>query len=58
MPLEMMAIATEEIGAGAADALEKRIGKNSWWKYLKAVLFYGPVVLIGLYFIGFALGYF
>lgn len=54
----MMAIATEEIGAGAADALEKRIGKNSWWKYLKAVLFYGPVVLIGLYFIGFALGYF
>jgi len=54
----MIAIATEEIGAGAADALEERIGKKSWWKSLKAVLFYGPAVLIGIYLIGFALGYF
>ena len=58
MPLEMIAIATEEIGAGAADALEERIGEKSWWKSLKAVLFYGPAVLIGIYLIGFALGYF
>ena len=56
--MEMIAIATEEIGAGAADALEERIGKKSWWKSLKAVLFYGPAVLIGIYLVGFALGYF
>ena len=58
MPLEMIAIATEEIGAGAADALEERIGGKSWWKSLKAVLFYGPAVLIGIYLVGFVLGYF
>ena len=58
MPLEMIAVATEEIGAAVADELEERIGGKSWWKSLKAVLFYGPAVLIGIYFIGFALGYF
>ena len=58
MPLEMIAIATEEIGAGAADALEERIGGKSWWKSLKAVLFYGPAVLIAIYLIGFLLGVF
>ena len=58
MPLEMIALATEEIGAGAADALEERIGGKSWWKSLKAVLLYGPAVLIGIYLIGLVLGYF
>ena len=58
MPLEMIAIATEEIGAGAANALEEKIGEKSWWKSLKSILLYGPAVLIGIYFIGFVLGYF
>jgi len=54
----MIAIATEEIGAGAANALEEKIGEKSWWKSLKSILLYGPAVLIGIYFIGFVLGYF
>jgi|LWDU01.1.fsa_nt_gi hypothetical protein len=54
MPLELI----EEIGAGAADAIEERIGDKRWWKMLKLVLLYGPVVFIGTYIIGYSLDYF
>ena len=48
----------EEVAAGIADEVEKKYEKKSWWNSFKAVLFYGPAVLIAIYLIGFFLGVF
>ena len=48
----------EELAAGIADGVEKKYEKKSWWNSFKAVLFYGPAVLIAIYLIGFFLGVF
>jgi len=54
MPLQPI----EELGVTVADGLEDRFGERSWWNSLKAILFYGPVVLVAVYLIGFVLGIF
>ena len=48
----------EEVSVGLADEVEKKYEKKSWWNSFKAVLFYGPAVLIAIYLIGFFLGVF
>ena len=48
----------EELGVAVADGLEDQFGEKSWWNSFKAVLFYGPAVLIAIYLIGFFLGIF
>ena len=48
----------EEVAASIADGVEKKYEKKSWWNSFKAVLFYGPAVLIAIYLIGFFLGIF
>ena len=48
----------EEVAASIADGVEKKYEKKSWWNSFKAVLFYGPAVLIAIYLIGFFLGVF
>ena len=48
----------EELAASLADEVEKKMEKKSWWDSFKAVLFYGPAVLIAIYLIGFFLGVF
>ena len=48
----------EELGVAVADGLEEQFGERSWWNSFKAVLFYGPAVLIAIYLIGFVLGIF
>ena len=54
MPL----VVVEELAASLADEVEKKYEKKSWWNSFKAVLFYGPAVLISIYLIGFFLGIF
>ena len=46
----------EEVAASIADGVEKKYEQKSWWNSFKAVLFYGPAVLIAIYLIGFFLG--
>ena len=48
----------EEVAASIADGVEKKYEQKSWWNSFKAVLFYGPAVLIAIYLIGFFLGVF
>ena len=48
----------EELGVAVADGLEEQFAERSWWNSFKAVLFYGPAVLIAIYLIGFVLGIF
>jgi hypothetical protein len=48
----------EEVAASIAGGVEKKYEKKSWWNSFKAVLFYGPAVLIAIYLIGFFLGVF
>ena len=48
----------EELGVAIADGLEEEFGKRSWWNSFKAVLFYGPAVLITIYLLGFLMGIF
>jgi len=48
----------EELGVAVADGLEEQFAERSWWNSFKAVLFYGPAVLIAIYLIGFFLGVF
>jgi len=54
MPLQPI----EELGVAIADGIEDEFGGRSWWNSFKAVLFYGPAVLIAIYLIGFFLGVF
>ena len=54
MPLEPI----EELGVAIADGLEEEFGERSWWSSFKAVLFYGPAVLITIYLLGFLMGIF
>ncbi|MDE0707205.1 MAG: hypothetical protein OSB22_05430 [Candidatus Poseidoniales archaeon] len=48
----------EELGVAVADGLEEQFAERSWWNSLKAILFYGPAVLVTIYLIGFLLGIF
>jgi hypothetical protein len=48
----------EELGVAVADGLEGQFAERSWWNSLKAILFYGPAVLVTIYLIGFLLGIF
>ena len=48
----------EELGVAVADGLEEQFAERSWWTSLKAILFYGPAVLVAIYLIGFFLGVF
>ena len=48
----------EELGVAIADGLEEEFRERSWWNSFKAVLFYGPAVLIAIYLLGFLMGIF
>ena len=46
----------EELVAGLADEVDRHLENKPWWNYVKAILFYGPAVLIAIYLSGFFLG--
>ena len=48
----------EELVAGLADEVDRHLESKPWWNYVKAILFYGPAVLIAIYLSGFFLGIF
>ena len=54
----MHADLAEELVAGLADEVDRHLEDKAWWNSVKAILFYGPAVLIAIYLTGFFLGLF